>query len=158
VIVVDIDSNNYYEGNILFSFIGKKISKSPRFGDFELLNIQPSDVQIFDHCLNQPIVIGEDILNKFNRQTACSNVKELGYQHIHWHNIIETDASDSSINDMFSSSSEDIFEESEKKKQKIKSFKTCQLKIFMDCNYLLLPHNDNYTQLTGTKTFIIDRD
>ncbi|CAH1721348.1 unnamed protein product [Aphis gossypii] len=151
VIVVDMDSNNY-NGDILFSFIGKKNPKSPQFGDFEPLNIQPSNVMIFDHCLNQQILIGEDILNKFDRQTACSNVKALGYQHIHRHNIIESDTSDSTIYNMFTSSSDDIFEEPEKKKQKIKIYKTCQMKIFRDCNNLLFPHNDNCTQLTGTKT------
>jgi len=156
VIVVDMDSTNY-DGDILFSFIGRKNPKSPQFGDFEPLNIQPSDVKIFDHCLNQPILISGDILNKCNRHTACSNVKAIGYQHINRHKIIETDASDSSINDIFSSTSEDIldedeFQKPERKRHKIHTFKTCQLSIFMDCNNFLLSYEDNFTQLTGTKT------
>lgn len=146
-----MDSTSY-KGDILFSFIGKKNPKSPQFGDFEPLNVQPRDVKIFDHCLNQPLLISKDILNKCNKHTACSNVKAIGYQHINRHKIIETDASDSSINDMFSLTSEDIldvdeWQEPEKKRRKINNFKTCQLKIFMDCNNLLLLHDDNFTQL-----------
>jgi len=58
---------------------------------------------------------------------------------------------------MFSSTSEDIlhedkWQEPKKKRQKIKTYKTCQLKIFMDCKNLLLPYDNNFTQLTGTKT------
>jgi len=129
VIVVDMVSTNY-EGDILFSFIGKKNPKSAQFGDFEPLNIQPSDVKIFDHCLKQPILISEEILNNCKRHTACSNVKAIGYQHINRHNIIDSDASDSSITDVFSSTSEDIFveeewQEPEQKRQKIHTFKTC---------------------------------
>jgi len=151
VIVIDMDLTNY-EGDILFSFIGKKNPKSLLFGDFEPLNIQPSNVKIFDHCLNQPILLSENILIKSNRHTACSNKKALGFQHINRHKIIETDASNSSINDMFSSTSEDFFDGPERKRQKINTYKTCQLKIFMDCNNLLHPHNKNFTQLKGTET------
>jgi len=90
-------------------------------------------------------------------EVACSNMKTIGCQHINRHKIIDTDASDSSITDIFSSTSKDIlveeeWQEPEQKRQKIHTFKTCQLKIFMDCNNLLLPHNANFTQLTGTKT------
>lgn len=50
-------------------------------------------------------------------------MKAIGYQHINRHNIIERDTSNSTINDMFSSTSEDIltkdkWREPEKKKQK----------------------------------------
>ena len=84
-------------------------------------------------------------------------MKAIGYQHINRHKLVETDASDSSINNMFSSTSDDIIDEPESRRQKKESYKTCRLKTFMDCNSLLLLHDDtrNFTHLKGTETKLV---
>lgn len=145
--------------DILFSFFGNDCITSGDEKVQQCLTILPGKKTIFDYCLHHPLLVSERIICKFERNAVCSNFLGLGYQHIYRYKIVDTDQSDSSIMDILTSTSscDYVLEGNEdscksRKRRKVVDFKTCQTKIYMDCEGLLAYHDKNYTTLHFTET------
>jgi len=157
IVINNDESSEDQTEDVLLPFLGNKNPNS-ELEQVEEVSIPPADVKIYDRCLNHPILIAKTILESHKRTAASSNLKQIGYQHIYRHKMIDTDGtSNSSISSILTSSSLDDFfsedsNEPDVKKRKLNGLKTCQQKIYMDCQNLLLPHDDNYTLLSHTMT------